>query len=107
MLAARGVQAAVLTMPVKIRLARIGCKHEPIYRINVANSWAKRDGRHIEDLGRYDARPDTEGTKRIQLNFERVRYWISVGAQPTDRVAFLLGKVLHLLPMWEDVLIGF
>lgn len=83
-------------MPVKIRLARIGGRHNPVYRINVANSWAPRDGKFIEDLGKYDPRPNAEGLKDISLNFQRVKYWLSVGAQPTDRVAFLLGKVITI-----------
>lgn len=80
-------------MTVKIRLARIGGRHNPLYRINVANSYAKRDGRHIEALGEYCAFPDSLGVKHISLNFERTRYWLSVGAQPTDTVARLLGLV--------------
>lgn len=79
-------------MPVKIRLARIGCRHNPHYRINVANSWAKRDGRHIEKLGEYHAIPDEFGVKRVLLDFARTKYWLSVGAQPTETVARLLGK---------------
>lgn len=84
-------------MTVRIRLARLGHRHRPIYQINVANSWAKRDGRHIEKLGEYDPLPDEFGVKRITLNFLRVRYWLSVGAQPTDTVAKLLGKVVILI----------
>lgn len=81
-------------MTVKIRLARIGGRHNPLYRINVANSWARRDGRHIEALGEYHAIPDELGVKRISLDFARTRYWLSVGAQPTDTVARLLALVL-------------
>ncbi|PJF17322.1 hypothetical protein PSACC_02828, partial [Paramicrosporidium saccamoebae] len=84
---------SLIQMPVRIRLARIGCRHDPHYRINVANSWAKRDGRHIEKLGEYHAQPDQSGVKRISLDFARTKYWLSVGAQPTDTVARLLGKV--------------
>lgn len=80
-------------MAVKIRLARIGRRHEPLYRINVANSWAKRDGSYIEALGQYSSLPDQSGVKRVSLDFARTRYWLSVGAQPTETVARLLGKV--------------
>ena len=80
-------------MPVKIRLARFGCRHSPQYHIRVANSWARRDGRFIEKLGEYSPFPDAEGVKRVALDFERTKYWLSVGAQPTDTVAWLFGKV--------------
>lgn len=82
-------------MAVKIRLARIGRRHDPTYRINVANSWAKRDGRYIEALGQYSSLPDQSGVKRVSLDFARTRYWLSVGAQPTETVARLLGKVAY------------
>lgn len=82
-------------MPVKIRLSRMGCRHQPHYRITVANSWAKRDGRHIEQIGSYNPMPDAQtGAKLVQLDFDRAKYWLGVGAQPTDTVARLLGKVL-------------
>jgi small subunit ribosomal protein S16 len=80
-------------MPVRIRLARLGCRHNPHYHIRVANSWAKRDGRYIEELGQYGPNPDENGVKRVILDFARIKYWLSVGAQPTDTVASLLGKV--------------
>lgn len=85
-------------MVVKIRLARAGCRHQPIYRITVANAWAKRDGKYIERVGSYTPVPE-EGakTKLIQLNFDRIKYWLSVGAQPTDTVARLLGKATMFL----------
>lgn len=89
-------------MPVKIRLARFGCRHRPHYRIAVANSWAKRDGKYIEYIGTYDPIPlagtnnaSINGSKLITLNFDRVKYWLGVGAQPTDTVARLLGKVYY------------
>jgi len=80
-------------MPVKIRLARAGKRHNPVFWINAANSFNKRDGRYLERLGRYDARPCEDGAKRVVLNFERIKYWLTVGAQPTEIVARLLGKV--------------
>ena len=75
---------------VKIRLRRMGAKKAPYYRIVVADSRSPRDGRFIEELGVYD--PMAEGNK-LNLDVERVKYWISQGAQPTDTVRGLLKKV--------------
>jgi small subunit ribosomal protein S16 len=71
----------------KIRLARVGSKKNPIYRVVVADSRAPRDGRFIEIVGRYN--PQTNPST-IELNEEKVRDWISKGAQPTDPVKRLL-----------------
>ena len=76
-------------MAVKIRLARHGAKKRPYYRIVVADSRARRDGRFIEEVGTYD--PMAEGAK-LKVNKERVEYWIANGAQPTDTVRGLLKK---------------
>ena len=75
---------------VKIRLRRMGAKKAPYYRIVVADSRSPRDGRFIEELGVYD--PMAEGEK-LKLDGERVKYWISQGAQPTDTVRGLLKKI--------------
>ena len=75
---------------VKIRLRRMGAKKAPYYRIVVADSRSPRDGRFIEELGFYD--PMAEGEK-LKVNQERVQYWISNGAQPTDTVRGLLKKI--------------
>lgn len=75
---------------VKIRLRRMGAKKAPYYRIIVADSRAPRDGRFIEELGIYD--PEKESNK-LTVNMERVQYWISNGAQPSDTVRGLLKKV--------------
>ena len=73
-------------MSLKIRLARGGAKKRPFYRIVVADARAPRDGRFIEKIGNYDPKlADKE--KRVTLVTERVQHWLSVGAQPTDRVA--------------------
>ncbi len=80
-------------MPVRIRLARFGLTHRPRYRLLVANSFSKRDGRHLDWLGSYNPEPDGEGVKMVQINFERVKYWLGVGAQPTVPVQRLLAKV--------------
>ena len=75
---------------VKIRLRRMGAKKAPYYRVVVTDSRSPRDGRFIEELGVYD--PMAEGGK-LNLDVERVKYWISQGAQPTDTVRGLLKKI--------------
>ena len=74
-------------MAVKIRLARHGAKKRPYYRIVVADSRAPRDGRFIEEVGRYNpcAHPHL-----VKFDMEKVDRWIANGAQPTDTVARLL-----------------
>lgn len=72
---------------VRIRLARFGSKKNPHYRIVVADGRMPRDGRNIETVGRYN--PRTEPST-ITLNEDRVKHWLGVGAQPSDRVAKLL-----------------
>jgi small subunit ribosomal protein S16 len=72
---------------VKIRLKRLGKIRAPYYRIVVADSRTKRDGRVIEEIGKYHP---TEDPSFIEVNSERAQYWLSVGAQPTEQVAALL-----------------
>jgi small subunit ribosomal protein S16 len=79
-------------MPVRIRLARFGTKNRPHYRVYVADSRAPRDGKHIEIVGHYDPIAQKDGHKHVGLNVERIKYWLSVGAQPSDTVARLLGQ---------------
>lgn len=74
-------------MAVKIRLARHGAKKRPYYRIVVANSRAPRDGKFIEEVGRYNPLTDPA---TIKFDMEKVDAWIKNGAQPTDTVARLL-----------------
>ena len=74
-------------MAVKIKLKRLGKIREPYYRIVVADSRTKRDGRAIEEIGKYH--PKAEPSV-IEVNSERVQHWLSVGAQPTDPVRVLL-----------------
>ena len=74
-------------MAVKIRLKRLGKIREPYYRVVVADSRTKRDGRAIEEIGKYH--PKLEPSL-IEINSERVQYWLSVGAQPTEQVQHLL-----------------
>ncbi len=79
-------------MAVKIRLTRLGAKKKPCYRIVVANSTAPRDGKFIEILGTYDPMLEKTNPSRVRLKQDRIDYWLSVGAQPTDRVAKLIKK---------------
>ena len=74
-------------MAVKIRLKRLGKIRAPYYRIVVADSRTKRDGRVIEEIGLYHP---TEEPSRIEVDSDRAQYWLSVGAQPTEQVAALL-----------------
>jgi small subunit ribosomal protein S16 len=76
-------------MPVKIRLARHGAKKKPFYRIVVANSEARRDGRFLEIVGTYNPLPDPA---EVTFKNERVQYWMGQGAIPTDTVKNLLKK---------------
>ncbi len=74
-------------MAVKMRLTRVGSKKNPIYRVIVADSRSPRDGKFIEIVGRYNPQTDPS---TIELNEEKVRAWLSKGAQPTESVARLL-----------------
>ena len=74
-------------MAVKIRLKRFGKIRAPFYRIVVADSRTKRDGRVIEEIGKYHP---TEQPSFIEVDSERAQYWLSVGAQPTDQVRAIL-----------------
>jgi small subunit ribosomal protein S16 len=74
---------------VKIRLRRVGRKNAPFYRILVADSQSPRDGKFIEIIGQYAPRQN-EGS--LQVNEERAKYWLGVGAQPTDTVRSLLRR---------------
>lgn len=85
-------------MALKIRLARGGAKKRPYYRIVIADSRMPRDGRYIEKVGSYNPMLSKDDPKRILLEEERIRHWISVGAKPTDRVARFLGRA-EILPM--------
>ena len=77
-------------MAMKIRLARGGSKKRPFYRIVAADSRMPRDGRFIEKLGTYNPLLPKDSEERVKMDVERVQYWISKGAQPTDRIARML-----------------
>ena len=76
-------------MAVKIRLKRLGKIRSPHYRIVVADSRTKRDGRAIEEIGKYHPKNDPS---LIEVNSERAQYWLSVGAQPSEAVVALLKR---------------
>lgn len=86
-------------MSLRIRMSRAGAKKRPYYRIVVADARAPRDGSFIERVGSYDPMLPKDSGKRITLNEERIKHWLSVGAQPSDRVTkFLAGAGLAEKP---------
>ncbi len=102
-------------MVVRIRFTRLGRKGRPFYRIVAADSRSPRDGKFIEivrlfpsraamltrfapQLGTYDPIASPDGVKEVRLKADRVRYWMGVGAQPSETVAKLLGRVSVLPP---------
>ncbi len=86
-------------MSVKIRLSRGGTKKRPFYRVVVADSRSPRDGRYIERIGSYNPMVPKDHSERLVLNEDRIKHWLSVGAQPTNRVArFLAGVGLGKAP---------
>ena len=79
-------------MSVSIRLSRGGSKKRPYYKLVVSNSRAPRDGKYLEQVGTYNPLLAKDDENRVRLTEDRVRYWLGVGAQPTDRVARMLDK---------------
>jgi small subunit ribosomal protein S16 len=77
-------------MSVKIRLSRGGTKKRPYYYIVVASSTSPRDGRYIEQIGTHNPLLPKDHADRVKLDLERAKHWLSVGAQPSDRVARFL-----------------
>jgi len=77
-------------MAMKIRLARGGSKKRPFYRIVAADSRMPRDGRFIEKLGTYNPLLAKDDENRVQMDVERVKYWLGEGAQVTDRISRML-----------------
>jgi small subunit ribosomal protein S16 len=75
---------------VRIRLRRVGRKKAPAYRIVVADSKSPRDGKFIEIVGQYA--PRSSDAQKVNVNLERVNYWLDVGAQPSDTVRSLLRR---------------
>jgi small subunit ribosomal protein S16 len=79
-------------MSVSLRLSRGGSKKRPYYKVVVSNSRAPRDGKYLEQVGTYNPLLAKDDENRVRLIEDRIRYWIGVGAQPTDRVARMLDK---------------
>jgi small subunit ribosomal protein S16 len=79
-------------MSVSLRLSRGGSKKRPYYKIVVANSRAPRDGKYLEQVGTYNPLLAKDDENRVRLVEDRVKYWLGVGAQATDRVARMLDK---------------
>jgi len=77
---------------IKIRMARAGAKKKPYYNIVVAESRAPRDGKFLEKLGTYNPMLPRDNVSRVILKAERIKFWISKGAQVSDRIAIFLGK---------------
>ena len=73
-------------MSLKIRLARAGAKKRPYYRIVIADSRSPRDGRYIEKIGTYDPLQPKDSAERVKFVEDRLKHWLGIGAQPTDRV---------------------
>lgn len=80
-------------MSVRIRLSRGGSKKRPFYKIVAADQRAPRDGRFIERLGSYNPMLPQDHAERFTINEERVKYWLSNGAEPTERLAKMLGNL--------------
>ena len=79
-------------MAVRIRMKRLGRKHRPFFRICIMDSRKPRDGEAIEEVGYYDPMV-RDKSKRVVVKMDRVDHWISVGAQPSEKVAVLVRKV--------------
>ena len=80
-------------MALKIRLSRGGSKKRPFYRIVVAEASAPRDGRYVERVGHYNPMVAKDNEQRLVVNGDRVKHWLGLGAQPTERVQKLLSAV--------------
>ncbi len=77
-------------MSMKIRLARGGSKKRPFYSIVATDSRNPRDGRFLEKLGTYNPLVAKDSEERVKMNLDRVKHWLGLGAQPTDRIARML-----------------
>lgn len=77
----------------KIRMSRGGTKKRPFYKIVIADARSPRDGRFIERIGHYNPLLPKEHTDRIKLDLDRVKHWLSQGAQPSDRIERFLAEM--------------
>lgn len=84
---------------ISIKLARHGLKNTPFYHIVVLQSRSRPTRKPIEQLGTFNPIPNKDGSKDITLNFERAKYWIGVGAKPSESVARILAKVTKKPPL--------
>ena len=90
-------------MALKIRLARGGAKKRPFYRVVVAEASAPRDGRYVERVGTYNPMVPKDHEQRLTINGERISFWMSKGAQPTERVHKMLASAgLIAAPVLRD-----
>ncbi len=90
-------------MAVHIRLQRFGAKKRPYYRIVAADSRCKRDGKFLEQVGAYDPMKDPSS---ISFKVDRLEYWLSVGAQPSDTAASLIRRFRREPPAGEQIPAG-
>lgn len=88
-------------MAIKMRLSRGGRKKSPFYRIVVADVRAPRDGRYIERVGSYNPTLPNDNDQRVVLETDKIKEWLAKGAQPTERVAIMLGQA-GIIPMPEQ-----
>lgn len=79
-------------MALKIRMARGGAKKRPFYRIVVAENISPRDGRFIERVGHYNPLLASDHEERVVINSERIKYWLTQGAKPSERIELFLSK---------------
>lgn len=79
------------SMAVRIRMKRLGRRHRPFYRICIMDQRKPRDGKAIEEVGTYDPMV-RDKSQRVTLKLDRVEHWLSVGAQPSEKVAVLIDK---------------
>lgn len=86
---------------VRIRMQRLGRTHRPFYRIAAAEKRVKRDGKVLENLGWYNP-IEKDPEKQLKLNDDRIKYWLSVGAQPSDTMMDILGNRELLTPKLKD-----
>jgi len=84
-------------MSVKIRMSRAGARNRPFFRVVIAESTSPRDGRFIERVGSYNPLLPKEHPQRVVLNMERIKYWLSKGATPSDRIQ----RFLHAAGVME------
>lgn len=89
-------------MAVKIRLARFGAKKRSFYRIVVADSRAPRDGRFIEKIGQYDPMLPKDNKNRVVVKADRLKHWLSVGVQATERVLWFINKGIVTLETTKE-----